>query len=102
MSEHGNCPSCGTDLNGGSIWGHFYIEFTEGSGYRKDEEGRYLSNRRLLTHEQALIAADEVSVSYGASRNKGRWGREIGIYDMEKDRTVKWKCPDCDHEWERV
>jgi len=28
-----------------------------------------------------------------------RWSRVIGIYDMEKDRTVSWKCPDCSHEW---
>ena len=25
------------------------------------------------------------------------WKREISI--IEKDRTVKWKCPDCGHEW---
>ena len=27
--------------------------------------------------------------------------RVISIYDRAKDRTVKWKCPDCGHEWER-
>lgn len=27
--------------------------------------------------------------------------RTIGIYSMEQDRTVAWKCPDCGHEWER-
>jgi predicted Zn-ribbon and HTH transcriptional regulator len=27
------------------------------------------------------------------------WKREIGIYDTDEDRTVKWQCPDCKHEW---
>ena len=26
-----------------------------------------------------------------------RWQREIGI--VEHDRVVRWKCPDCEHEW---
>lgn len=38
---------------------------------------------------------------YGATKTKGRWGRQVGIYDVFKDRTVRWKCPDCDHEWSR-
>lgn len=29
-----------------------------------------------------------------------RYSRLIGIYDYEKDRTVRWKCPDCEQEWE--
>jgi hypothetical protein len=28
-----------------------------------------------------------------------RWKREIGIYSIERDRTVAWRCPDCNHEW---
>ena len=28
-----------------------------------------------------------------------RWRRTIAIYDYEKDRTVAWGCPDCEHEW---
>ena len=27
--------------------------------------------------------------------------RTIGVYDIKKDRTVSWKCPDCGYEWER-
>lgn len=27
--------------------------------------------------------------------------RVIGIYDMDKDRTTAWRCPDCNHEWAR-
>lgn len=29
------------------------------------------------------------------------FGREIGLYDMEQDRTISWKCPDCGHQWPR-
>ena len=41
------------------------------------------------------------------SRDKGYYGsathysRKIGIYDGLRDRTVKWKCPDCLQEWDR-
>ncbi len=24
----------------------------------------------------------------------------ISIYNRDRDRTVKWKCPDCGHEWD--
>jgi hypothetical protein len=77
MSEHGHCPNCNVDLNGGSIWEHFFKE----TGDEKE--------------------ADRIAEMYGATREKGQWGREIGIYDMETDRTVQWKCPDCNHEWPR-
>ena len=30
------------------------------------------------------------------------WGRKIGVYDIELDRTVKWMCPDCKGEWDRT
>ncbi len=77
MSEHGHCPNCKVDLDGGSIWEHFFKE--KGS----EEE------------------ATRIAAMYGATKEKGQWGREIGIYSMETDRTVAWKCPDCGHEWER-
>lgn len=39
----------------------------------------------------------ESQKSYGATH----FTRKIGIYDLAKDRTVKWKCPDCGSEWAR-
>lgn len=78
MSEHGNCPKCGTDLNGGSIWQTFFDK------YGSEAE------------------ADRVAAMYGATKENGQWGREIGIYSMERDMTVAWRCPDCGHEWPRV
>ncbi|MFD1445778.1 hypothetical protein [Oceanobacillus profundus] len=35
---------------------------------------------------------------YGATH----FTRKIGMYDLEKDRTIKWKCPDCGGEWDRL
>lgn len=34
---------------------------------------------------------------YGATH----FGREIAIYDMDRDRTVAYRCPDCGHGWKR-
>ena len=77
INDHGKCPYCGADLNGGSIWDYFFKQ--TGS----EEE------------------ADRISEGYGASKGNGQWGRQIGIYDMDKDRTVRWQCPDCKGEWPR-
>ena len=99
-NEHGYCPSCGLDLDGGGIWDHFFKEFTT-KGYWEDEGGNYTSNLRVLRSEEAEIIADEVASHYGASRTKGRWGKAIALYDMNKDRTVAYRCPGCNHEWKR-
>ena len=29
------------------------------------------------------------------------FSRAIGIYDLAKDRTVEWACPDCEVRWPR-
>jgi hypothetical protein len=71
------CPNCLVDLNGGLIWQTFMDQY-------QDE-----------------AKADETAEMYGATRTKGHWKRQIGIYSQERDRTVAWVCPDCKHEWER-
>jgi predicted RNA-binding Zn-ribbon protein involved in translation (DUF1610 family) len=76
--SHGNCPHCGVDLNGGSIW----QTMLEQSGGDEAE-------------------ADRKAAMYGATRTSGQWGRQIGIYSMESDRTVSYVCPDCKGEWPR-
>jgi hypothetical protein len=45
--------------------------------------------------------ADETAEMYGATRTEGRWKRQIGLYSQERDRTVAYVCPDCNHEWGR-
>ena len=31
----------------------------------------------------------------------GYFYRTVGIYDMDRDMTVEWKCPDCSGRWPR-
>ena len=75
MNEHGYCPNCNKDLDGTLIWDTFFDKYGD------------------------VDKADEAAASYGATRETGKWGLKIGIYDMESDRTVSWQCPDCNHEW---
>lgn len=73
--DHGICPACKADLNGELIW-------------------------ETLRHRLGDMEATRVAQSfYGATRTEGRWGRQIAIYDQERDRTVAYRCPDCNHEW---
>ena len=76
-NEHGYCPNCGMDFDGGLIWDTFFDKYGD------------------------VDKADEAAASYGATRETGKWGLKIGIYDMERDMTTHWKCPDCGHEWPR-
>jgi hypothetical protein len=73
MRDNGSCPACGVSWNGGSVWEHFFKE--TGS----EEE------------------ATRIAAMYGCTKEKGNWGRQIGLYDMNADRTVGYKCPDCGH-----
>ncbi len=67
MNEHGYCPNCNLDLDGGLIWDFFYKEYG------------------------TAAKADETAAMYGATRTTGHWGLATGMYDMELDRTVGQK-----------
>lgn len=69
------CPNCKTDLQGGLIYDTFLDMYND--------------------EDKAL----EIAAMYGATKTEGRWGRETGIYDPAKDRTVAHICPDCGHQW---
>jgi hypothetical protein len=71
------CPNCKTNLEGGLVYDTFFEQY-------QDET-------------EALRIAE----MYGATKTKGHWGREISLYDLWKDRTVAYRCPDCNHEWSR-
>ena len=75
MNEHGYCPNCNLNLDGGLIWEHFYKEYG------------------------TVDLADRFSLSYGATRTTGRWGLATGHYDQSLDRTTGWTCPSCNHFW---
>lgn len=40
-------------------------------------------------------------VQHPTGAKKETFSRAIGIYSIQTDRTVAYKCPDCDHEWPR-
>lgn len=78
MADHGYCPGCKADMDGGSIW----QTMLEQSGGDEAE-------------------ADRKAEMYGADRTSGRWGRKIGLYDMRRDATMAYQCPDCQFVWMR-
>lgn len=47
-------------------------------------------------HECLCCAADLCDHLHGPP-----FKREISVYDRARDRTVSYRCPDCDHEWPR-
>lgn len=91
QDDHGKCPKCGSDLNGGSIWEHFYFQGIQ--------HGHY-PDYKPLAPGFAELAADRIAEMYGATRTNGKWGRAIGI-EKDRDRIEEWECPDCKHRWLR-
>jgi len=77
MNENGYCPNCGLDFDGESIFDSFLDKYKD--------------------RQKAL----EVAEMYGATETKGHWDKKIGLYSMERDRTVMYRCPQCEHEWKR-
>jgi hypothetical protein len=41
---------------------------------------------------------EEMQHLYGGATH---FSRVIGIYSMDEDRTIAWRCPDCGQEWPR-
>ncbi len=78
---HGYCPFCSANLDGDLVINY---PLTEGK-----------------TMEEALEYAKNYS-GWSEHKEKNRWGRVIGLYDIRKDRTTAYKCPDCEKTWDRV
>lgn len=78
MTERDTCPNCNKSLLGGLIYDTMLVQ----------REG-----------DEKLAEAD--AAMYGATKTEGRWRRDIGIYDLEKDRTVAFQCPYCHTRWPR-
>ena len=71
-NEHGFCPNCGLNFDGGDIKQEFI------SQGKSEEEAHKL-----------------VTECYGYGPGRTQWSRKIGIYDVHKDRTVYEICPNC-------
>lgn len=72
--EHGQCKSCGFDLNGDGVYEHFLKEYG--------------------SHQKALETAE----MYGATKEKGRFGKAIHmkVYDKNYNKLPSWwMCPEC-------
>lgn len=76
MNENGYCPHCGADLDGEDIVSTFIISGME--------------------EEKALDMAIKY---YGYDEGNTKFGRQIGLYDINCDRISEWKCPDCNKTW---
>lgn len=68
MADFCTCSACGADLRGSTI----------------PVESRHLYGGHM-------------ECRYGCG-NEPHYSRLMGIYDVERDRTVAWQCPDCGHE----
>ena len=68
MADFCTCSACGADLRGPTI---------------------------EPTHRHLYGTVVECRHGCGGEPH---YSRLIGIYDMERDRTVAWRCPDCGHE----
>ena len=71
------CPGCKVSLVGELVYEHF------------------------LRFEKNEDKALEIAKLYGATKTAGYFNRAISIYDRNKDRTVAFSCPDCNHRWDR-
>lgn len=77
VNQHGICQWCGKDFDGENI-----IEYFIKVGY---------------TPEKALETAQQYA-SYDEYGEAAKWDLRIGIYDMNRDRIVAVKCPECNQE----
>lgn len=79
-SINGFCPHCNANMDGDLV-----IEYPLKRGESIDEA---LDYAKFYTgwKEHGLL---------------NRWGRQIAIYDIGSDRTVAYRCPDCQLSWKR-
>jgi len=80
MNINGFCPFCKTSLDGDLV-----IDYPLSQGKSREEALAY-------------------AASYAGWNEHGdanRWGRAFALYDIGKDRTTAYRCPDCGQTWER-
>ena len=80
MNIHGYCPHCNANLDGDLV-----IDYPLSQGE---------SIKEALEYVKSYSGWDE----HGEAN---RWGRAIGLYCRDRDRTIGYRCPDCNEVWER-
>ena len=79
MNIHGYCPHCKANLDGDLV---LNTALEQCEGHVKDAI-RYCS----------YISGWE---KYGEAN---RWSRATAQYSIEQDRTISYRCPDCNNTW---
>lgn len=77
---NGTCPYCNANLDGDLV-----IDYPLSQGKSMDE----------------ALAYAAMYAGWNEHGEANRWGRAISLYSVEKDRTIGWRCPDCNGTWER-
>lgn len=75
-----NCPHCNANLDGDLVIETF---------------------REMYKDEEEALKAAKCYAGWEPHGLQNRWGREIGVYCQDRDRTVAYRCPDCKKEWNR-
>lgn len=79
-SIHGFCPHCNASLDGDLV-----IDYPLSQGRSREE----------------ALAYATMYAGWNEHGEANRWGRAIALYDIGKDRTTAYRCPDCQGTWER-
>ena len=58
-----------------------------------------LATPDFCPHCYSSLIGDEIPKKDQHLFGATHFSRKIGIVDLERDRTVRWQCPDCGHEW---
>lgn len=58
------------------------------------------NSKENCSHCNADLQGAPIPKQQQSSYNSTHFTRKIGISNIEKDRIVKWKCPDCNEEWD--
>jgi hypothetical protein len=77
---NGYCPHCNANLDGELVINY---PLSEGK-----------------TMEEALEYA-KFYAGWDEHAEANRWGRAFGLYSLEKDCTIGYRCPDCNKTWDR-
>ena len=80
MNINGHCPHCNVSLDGDLV-----IDYPLSQGKSMEEALEYA----------------KFYAGWSEHGEDNRWGRAIALYCMDRDRTIGYRCPDCNETWER-
>lgn len=80
MGINGNCPHCNASLDGDLV-----TDYPLSQGKSKEEALAYAASYE----------------GWNKHGENNRWCRAIALYDVAKDRTTAYRCPDCHKTWKR-